>query len=49
MIAALAGALAGARDRLEGCDDGWLDAVPARDRIEAVAASLGAVAAALLP
>lgn len=47
--AALAGALAGARDRLNGCDDEWLDSVPARDRIEAAAASLGVVAQSLLP
>ena len=46
---ALAGALAGARDRLEGCDAAWLAAVPARERIDAVATALGGVAERLLP
>jgi hypothetical protein len=47
--AALAGALAGARDGLDGCDADWIDAIPARARIDAAAAALGAVAVALLP
>jgi hypothetical protein len=45
---ALAGALAGARHRLEGCEAAWLAAVPARQRIDTVATALGGVADALL-
>jgi hypothetical protein len=45
---ALAGALAGARDGLEGCDAAWIAAVPALERIDAAAALLGDVAEALL-
>jgi len=37
---ALTGVLAGARSALEGCDEEWLAAVPARARAEAVAALL---------
>jgi hypothetical protein len=37
---ALAGVLAGARTALEGCDEEWLAAVPARARATAVAARL---------
>lgn len=45
---ALAGALAGARDRLEGCDPDWVDAIPARARIDAVATPLAELAENLL-
>jgi hypothetical protein len=37
---ALTGVLAGARTALEGCDEEWLAAVPARARATAVAARL---------
>lgn len=46
---ALAGALAGAAFALDGADEEWQAEVPARARVEAVAAALSGRAVALLP
>lgn len=46
---ALAGALAGARDRLEGSDPAWLERIPARDRALELGGRLGGLALGLQP